>query len=123
MLKQHRHLDIRELPDSVAATIHNDAPRPGSDVTHETNGEWHAKYSTHYFQSSIFYKGPLLFMDLVDNQLLCLVSKASIKTTVKRTLITIQSSGNTEEWQAENFKLYNISGLRKSQRILNQTKE
>ena len=123
MLKQHRHLDIRELPDSVAATIHNDAPRPGSDVTHETNGEWHAKYSTHYFQSSIFYKGPLLFMDLVDNQLLCLVSKVSIKTTVKRTLITIQSSGNTEEWQAENFKLYNISGLRKSQRILNQTKK
>ena len=123
MLKQHRHLDIRELPDSVAATIHNDAPRPGNDVTHETNGEWHAKYSTHYFQSSIFYKGPLLFMDLFDNQLLCLVSKASIKTTVKRTLITIQSSGNTEEWQAENFKLYNISGLRKSHRILNQTKK
>ena len=116
MLKQYRHSESRELPDSVAATIHSDAPKPGSGATHETNGDWLAKYSTHGFQASVFYKGPLLFIDLLDNELRCAVSKASIKNSVKRSLIKLQSSGDSEEWQAENFKLNNITGLRKSQR-------
>ena len=116
MLKQYRHSENRELPNSVAATIRDDAPRPGGGASHETNGEWLANYSTYHFQASIFYKGPLLFIDLVNNELLSLVSLASIKKSLKSSLIKIQSSGDPEEWQAENFKLYNITGLRKSQR-------
>ena len=116
MLKQYRHSETRELPNSVAATIRDDAPRPGDGASHETNDEWHAKYSTNHFQASIFYKGPLLFIDLINNELLSLVSLASIKKSLKRSLINIQSFGDPEEWQAENFKLYNIHGLRKSQR-------
>ena len=37
------------------------------------------------------------------------------KANVKQAVLTIQSSGDTYEWQNDNFPLYNIEGLRKSQ--------
>ena len=114
MCKHHRQNETHALPDSVASTIHENAPKPGS--THETNQDWHELYCTNHFRTSLFYKGPLLFADFATNELLSLISLLSFKSHTKRLLTDIQSSGDYEEWQTENFKLYNIPGLRKSNR-------
>ena len=114
MCKHHRQKETHALPDSVASTIHENAPKPGS--THETNQDWHELYCTNHFRTSLFYKGPLLFADFATNELLSLISLLSFKSRTKRLLTDIQSSGDHEEWQTENFKLYNIPGLRKSNR-------
>ena len=42
------------------------------------------------------------------------VSLKSYKNNVKRALLIKQSSGDFNEWQTDNFVLYNTSGLRKS---------
>ena len=42
------------------------------------------------------------------------------KKDVRRALMEYQSSGHEDEWQSGNFMIYNIPGLRKSQRILTQ---
>ena len=39
------------------------------------------------------------------------------KKNVKRMLLELQNKGDVNEWQADNFLLYNISGLRKSARL------
>ena len=39
------------------------------------------------------------------------------KSSVRKVLKNLQSQGNEEEWQANNFLLYNIPGLRKSTKI------
>ena len=41
----------------------------------------------------------------------------SVKIKIKRDLIKLQNEGDIDDWQPDNFKLYNISGLRKSERI------
>ena len=73
------------------------------------------RYCTNHFRTSLFYKGPLLFADFATNELLS-CSILSFKNCTKRLLTNIQSSGDLEEWQTENFKLYNIPGLRRSNR-------
>ena len=113
MCKHHRQNETLALPDSVASTIHERAPKPGS--THETNQDWHELHCTNHFRTSLFYKGPLLFADFATNELLS-CSILSFKNCTKRLLTNIQSSGDLEEWQTENFKLYNVPGLRRSNR-------
>ena len=114
MYKHYRNDETLALPNSVASTIHSDAPKPGS--TQETCEDWHEIYCTSHFRSSIFYKGPLLFAECANNELLSLSSHVSFKNCIKRLLTNIQKSGDPEEWQTENFKLYNIPGLRRSTR-------
>ena len=103
------------LPNSVVATIRNDAPTCGS--THETNKDWLETYSTRSFTRSLFFKGPLLFTDMVQIEMLS-QSVVSFKKSVIKTLLVLQGGGESEEWLNQNFKLYNICGLRKSTRNL-----
>ena len=51
-------------------------------------------------------------------------SLIAYKTDLKKVILNLQGSGEPTEWQSDNFPLYNISGLRKSNRnaeIVNYT--
>ena len=108
------------LPDSVRNTISPNTP--GVDSNFDSSHEWLAEFGTHVYNKSIFFKGPLIYIDSIRHKPLtasaCLSIKA-YKSTTTRTLLEIQSSGQTEEWQADNFLLYNIKGLRRSSRLNN----
>ena len=101
------------LPESVRDIIASDAPTLGSD--HETSSSWLSKFANSCYRSSIQYKGPLLYSDPLCQNLISPTIKA-YKNCVKRLLCEIQSKGVTEEWEGENFWLYNVRGLRKSLR-------
>ena len=107
------------IPISVSEIISHDAPIPGS--THESCSNWLSKYSTNVYAKSVVYKGPLLYTDILNElETKGLYSNIiSCKHAIKKYLFEQQGSGDGE-WQAGNFKLFNISGLRKSNRIKNQ---
>lgn len=119
MHKYQRQRDkvCHTIPHSVVVTIRDDAPTFTS--THETNSDWLETYSTNLYSKSLFYKGPLLFTDFVQSEAIS-QSTISFKNSIKRRLLTIQASGDSKEWCNENFKLYNIRGLRKSKRKMAQ---
>ena len=106
------------LPDSVRNTISPNAP--GVDSTFVSSQEWLAEYGTHVYNKSIFFKGPLIYIDSVRNKPLtasaCLSIKA-YKSITTCTLIELQSSGQTDDWRADNFLINMINGLRKSSRL------
>ena len=116
MYKYHRQRGqiCRSLPLSMVATIRDDAPTIVS--THETCSDWLATYSTKSFCKSLFYKGPLLLTDFMQIETLSL-SLISAKNAIKKQLLVTQGGGESEEWLNQNFKLYNIRGLRKSTRM------
>ena len=104
------------LPQSIRETIPRDSPIAGS--THETCENWLKKYSNFNYAKSLFYKGPLLLSGTQIMGHLPLTSFLSIKTfktNVKKESLSRQSSGETCEWHHNNFVIYNIDGLRKSQ--------
>ena len=111
----HRHHDNHTLPPSVKQIIPESAPV--IDATHETNTEWYELYSTGNYAKSIFYKGPLLFTDIVDDKLLRSETFLSFRNSIINILLDIQSAGEEEEWLPVNFKLFNIRGLRQSMRL------
>ena len=103
------------LPISIVATISKDSPVQSS--THETCANWLKLYDNHLYRKSIFYKGPLLILSSHLDENLSLASYINIKaykTNVKCKILTIQGGGSPTEWQASNFPLQNIEGLRKS---------
>ena len=113
MEKIHKY--ARLLPLTIVKTISDDSPVPGS--THESCENWLKIYNFRY-HSSVFYKGPLLFADSEINENLPPASNLNIKTyraKLKLLLLNLQSSGDPCEWQNDNFPLYNIKGLRKSE--------
>ena len=104
------------LPSSIIETISKDSPIQGSN--HELCESWLKIYNNFPYRNSLFFKGPLLLSTSNINENLPLASFKTIKAykaNVKQALLTIQSSGDTYEWQNDNFPLYNIEGLRKSQ--------
>ena len=109
----------RLLPISIRETIANDAPSRGSD--HVTCQGWLAEFGTNSYRNSLFFKGPLLYIDPACSQLLSsptsILSVNAYKTNLKRLLLDIQNKGDRNEWQSDNFLLYNINGLRKSERL------
>ena len=114
MQKIHNYPSL--LPSSIKETIRVDSPVYGS--THESCHNWLTTYNNTYYSKSIFFKGPLLLSGTTIVELLPLTSFVSLKlykTNVKQALLTIQSSGDSCEWQNVNFILYNVEGLRKSQ--------
>ena len=108
------------LPISIRDTIPSDAPTYGSD--HETCEEWFKIYGTSTFTKSVFYKGPLLisdqkFVELITPTPAGNLSYKTYRNKAKNVLLKLQSQGDDDDWQADNFSLYNVSGLRRSNRI------
>ena len=103
------------LPQSIRETIPLDSPIAGS--THETCENWLKKYSNFNFTKSLFYKGPLLLSGTQIMGHLHLTSFLSIKTfktNIKTEILGLQGSGESCEHN-NNFLIYNINGLDKSQ--------
>ena len=106
------------LPISVTESIPSDAPTHGSD--HEMCEEWLKIYGNNYFTKSVFFKGPLLSIDQKFVELIAPRTRLSYKAyrnDAKKLLVKLQNQGDIEDWQADNFILYSVSGLRKSNRI------
>ena len=111
------HNFATQLPTSVRDTIPNNAPTAGS--THVTCADWLAEYNYCKYRNSIYFKGPLLFRDMsyeADTLNTCFTT-TSLKNKIKSISRQLQKQGDATEWQPENFKLYNINGLRQSDRI------
>ena len=107
----------RTLPLSVKETIARDAPV--ADSNHETCEEWLNNFNNSFHRKSVFYKAPLLSIDTEISQLTTpttLFSIKAYKNSAKRFLLELQGRGDVDEWQAVNFLLYNIRGLRQSSR-------
>ena len=114
MQKFHNYPSL--LPSSIIETISKDSPIQGSN--HELCESWLKIYNNFPHRNSLFFKGPLLLSTSNINENLPLASFKTIKAykaNVKQAVLTFQSSGDTYEWQNDNFPLYNIEGLRKSQ--------
>ena len=109
------------LPPSIIQLIPEDSPiiKPVSDY----HSDWYAKYNSIPFNSTVFFKGPLLYTDIISTLIsesegyIPGASKASFKTRIKAFLLTLQEAGDKYEWEGENFKLMAITGLRKSERL------
>ena len=100
------------LPPSIRETISAHSPVAGSN--HESCENWLKIYNNTHFSKSIYFKGPLLSADTKIVPLLPLTSFVSLKlykANIKQTLLTLQGSGDSCEWQNSNFILYNIEGL------------
>ena len=48
------------------------------------------------------------------------ITKVTFKKRIKNYLLTIQKTGDREEWESTNFKLNCMTGLRRSKRINEQ---
>ena len=110
------------LPDPVSQTIPPNSP----SLTNPTDycSEWYTKYNCTPFNTTTFFKGPLLYADIMsDNQnLQSAFSFEAYKKSIKSYLLEVQCSGNHQEWEPENFKLFNLTGLRQSVRLLSKIK-
>ena len=111
----HLHLS---LPSAVKETVPINAPKVGDD--HVSCQDWLKKFGNPFHNKSIFYKGPLLAIDTITAPLATSNTLFSnikpYKNNVTKMLLSLQSTGDPNEWQADNFLLYNIKGLRRSTR-------
>ena len=107
------------LPPSVLHTIPSNAPSPTNSLDHTS--DWYAKYNSYPYNMSIFFKGLLLTYSLLtENSDINNKNVSTFKHSLKSFLLTQQSHGDPTEWCSSNFGLYNIPGLRRSNRIQNQ---
>ena len=109
-----------QIPTSITSMIPENIP--DTSATYETSSSWLSIYGQSVFRSSVFYKGPLLF--ITENNLsittTSTISSLNLyKTKLSEMLLKLQSGGDTEEWP--NFLLYSIPGLRKSARNTQKT--
>ena len=103
------------LPPSILHTIPADIPTIGSDHTSCT--EWLIRYNSLSYRASLFFKGPLLAITQHFQNTLTVSSYLSYKShllSTKKYMLNLQTAGTDEEWP--NFLLYNIPGLRHSER-------
>ena len=112
------------LPPSIKDTIDPNSPLSYASPSHETCKTWLDSFNDNYHRKSVFFKGPLLATDknIVGLSLrTCttstVLSTNAYKAKVKHYLLEQQGCGNAEEWEAGNFLLYGISGLRRSERL------
>ncbi|HIF15425.1 MAG TPA: hypothetical protein EYQ86_08985 [Bacteroidetes bacterium] len=109
------------LPASVSSTISASAPSRKFNATHETCNSWLDYYNTHYFRKSVFFKGPLMYIDQSVDCTITPISVQSVKafkSECKRAILNLQKEGCDNDWSENSFLLFNISGLRKSNRTV-----
>ena len=113
------------LPSSIRATIDPDSPLSHTAPTHENCNTWLETYNNNYYRKSVFFKGPLLATEESIASLCttsAIISISAYKANIKRYLLEQQCTGDDSEWEAGNFLLYGITGLRKSDRINLETR-
>ena len=114
MNKIHNYSHL--LPASVINTISPESPSPSSPTDY--NSIWYTQHNSAPYNTSTFFKGPLLYTNIMttntepDN-----TSLNTYKRGLKAYLLSVQSSGDPEEWSTDNFRLTNLQGLRISARI------
>ena len=116
MHKVHKFTEF--IPVSVSETISANAPCLDSD--HVTCQEWLDIFGTSIYRKSIFFKGPLIYVDPEASKIdvtTTFFSFNSYKTSAKKLLLELQKKGDANQWDSNNFLLYNINGLRRSARL------
>ena len=109
------------LPKFVADTISKNVPSRNQSIISESNYEWFNNHNTTSFRTSISFKGPLLFVEASINETFDIVSCQSIrafKSQCKRTILKLQMEGDVNDWSSSRFPIFEISGLRRSERIV-----
>ena len=108
------------LPSSVLQTIAADSPSPGNP-THYLDS-WYTKYSSTPYNTSVFFKGPLLYnlVSTDEKRVIANDSQQSFKISLKSYLLLHHKYSEAKEWSLAKLKLFHIEGLRKSERIKNQ---
>jgi hypothetical protein len=107
------------VPLSIRETIDPNSPLAHASPTHELCEAWLETYNNSYHRKSVFFKGPLLAINNIARISSVLEPSSSInayKNNIKSHLLKQQSSGDINEWEAGNFLLHNITGLRRSNR-------
>ena len=114
----HPHL----LPPSVVQTIPEDSPSPTN--TTDYSSEWYAKYSSTPYNTSIFFKGPLLYNSILADAGVNISTSELItfKTNVKTHLLQEHIHDKAVEWSTTTFKLFELHGVRHSERIKSQNR-
>ena len=113
----NRHL----LPNSVLLTVPSDIPSPTNTIDHTS--DWYTKYNSTPYNKSIFFKGPLISNALLtESTIYNIPNNLTLKRALKSYLLEQQRLGVPTEWGPDNFKLFHIPGLQRSDRIKNQTK-
>ena len=113
------HYSPETLPQSIINLIPANAPT--NILDHSSN--WYITYNSHPYNKTVFFKGPMLYTDITcTNQEIYLpaITKVTFKKRIKNYLLTIQKTGDREEWESTNFKLNCMTGLRRSKRINEQ---
>ena len=108
-----------QLPKYVQATIPEDAPSRIMGTDHEACQTWSENYNTNIYRNSIFFKGPLLFIDSsLDNAFnpMSCQSTSAFKAQCKRTILSLQADGVIDDWTSNSFLIHKINGLRTSKR-------
>ena len=116
MHKVHKFTEF--IPVSVSETISANAPCLGSD--HVTCQEWLEIFGTSIYRKSIFFKGPLIYVDPEASKIAgpaTFYSFNSYKNLAKKMLLELQKKGDETHWDSNNFLLYSINGLRRSARL------
>ena len=104
------------LPISVTQIISPDSPSLTSPT--DNSSDWYSKYNSPPYNNSTFFKGPLLYANIMtENTELDNTTIKSYKKSIKTHLLQVQSSGDSQEWNCSNFKLFNLPGLRSSERV------
>ncbi len=85
--------------------------------------EWYQTFNTSQYRMSTFFKSPLIYINLKHNNDWITYKNANIfKTNIKsHLLIDAQFRGAKDEWTPQNFPLYQITGLRISDRLKTKT--
>lgn len=112
------------LPLAIVQLIPPDAPNPMDTIEPDYNSSWYTTYSSQPFDKTIFFKGPILFNDIVHECPEILMphsNKQSLIKSIKKHILNFQKLGDDSEWASVNFKLIGLTGLRRSKRIAEQT--
>ena len=109
------------LPLSVRQTISPHAPSPSTNSDYRSY--WYDEYNRKPYNLTTFFKGPLLYANIMTNNLQLGSINTSIisyKRAIKFYVLVVQGSGDSQEWHNDNFAILNIPGLRKSDRLRDQ---
>ena len=107
------------MPPPVVKTIPENVPSRTFAVITETNHEWFNSYNTATYRNTVFFKGPLLFLDSSIDEVFNLVSCQSLKafkSQCKRTILKLQRGSDDNDWSSSRFLIHEICGLRRSER-------